>query len=401
MNNVLRADARSIPLRDSSVDAIVTDPPYGLGFMGKEWDHGIPAAPFWIEALRVTKPGGHLLAFGGTRTFHRLACAIEDAGWEIRDCLSWLYGQGFPKSLNGPWGGTALKPAWEPIVLARKPPEGTVAQNVQKWGTGGVNIDGCRLETRDDLNGGAYAIDGSSRHDGTENWRYKRDGGAGDFVQPVGRWPANVCLDEEAAAILDEEAGDVPGQLADASLNAESRKTQFVYGLMRRRRGDEPSANNENGGEVGFKMRPGARRLDKGGPSRFFYCAKASRSEREAGCEGLPTRSGAEAVDRQEDTAGLRSPRAGAGRTATQVRNFHPTVKPIELMRWLCRLVTPAGGLILDPFSGSGTTGCAAALENFRFVGLDIDPEYLKIAQARIQHHGQPTEPRQLSLLDF
>src|SRR3989304_2349138 len=133
-------------LEPGSVDAVVTDPPYGLGFMGKDWDHGVPGVHFWTAALRVAKPGAHLLAFGGTRTFHRLTCAIEDAGWEVRDCLMWLYGQGFPKSLNGPWGGTALKPAWEPILMARKSLGGTVAANVEKWGTGGLNIGECRLD---------------------------------------------------------------------------------------------------------------------------------------------------------------------------------------------------------------------------------------------------------------
>jgi len=360
--------------------------------MGKEWDRGVPGMEFWTEALRVAKPGAHLLAFGGTRTHHLLICAIEDAGWEIRDCLMWLYGQGFPKSLDisksldkqaGVWRGkagavtvseqpakgteyertakvdpvtaaaaawqgwgTALKPAWEPIIMARKPLEGTVVANVQKWGTGGINVDGCRQACgTEHMRGTVKYSDGGAlagmRNSGKHNFK------ATD--SQLGRWPANVCLDEEAAAMLDEQAGERGGGFGT--------------------RGSQGSAVCLFG--------------DSGGPSRFFYTAKASRSEREAGCHTLPSKTGAEATDREPDTAGLESPRAGAGRTAGHVRNYHPTVKPLALMRWLVRLVTPPGGTVLDMFAGSGTTGRAALEEGFKSIMVDISEDYLEIQKAR------------------
>ena len=325
----------------NSVDAIVCDPPYGLSFMGKDWDHGVPGAAFWAEALRVAKPGAHLLAFGGTRTFHRLACAIEDAGWEIRDCLSWLYGSGFPKSHNGPWGGTALKPAWEPILMARKPLVGTVAANVAAHGTGALNVDGCRLPTTDKL-GGSHV---SSRAQGWDRpWKDDPDAlergrqrwaEADAKANALGRWPANVALDEDAAAMLDEQSGERPGGAFPAHRNTSG----YSGGL------------NQGATPHGFRSMG-----DTGGASRFFYCAKASRSERGEG-------------------------------------NNHPTVKPIALMRWLCRLVTPPGGLILDPFTGSGTTGCAAVLEGFRFIGFEREAEYVEIARRRIAHHAATVQP--------
>jgi DNA modification methylase len=319
--SVVTGDCRDVmrTLPPASVDAIVSDPPYGLSFMGKEWDHGVPQVEFWHEALRVAKPGAHLLAFGGTRTFHRLTVAIEDAGWEIRDCLSWLYGSGFPKSHNGPWGGTALKPAWEPIILARKPLTGTVASNVAQHGTGALNVDGCRI--------GTEALTYTSRLAKASNERRHEQGtrpsayDAPELPQTAsGRWPANVCLDEEAAAMLGE-------------------------------------------------------------PSRFFYTAKASRSEREAGLEG-----GVEKLRRCY--SGAADGAIGGNRRAV---NVHPTVKPIALMRWLCRLVTPPNGLILDPFTGSGTTGCAAMLEGFRFIGAELSEGYAQIARLRIAHHATQT----------
>jgi DNA modification methylase len=364
---------RSLP--PDSVDSIVTDPPYGLAFMGKEWDHGVPGVEFWAEALRVAKPGAHLVAFGGTRTFHRLAVAIEDAGWEVRDCLSWLYGSGFPKSLDiskaidkaagaerevvgtkrgtaadpstgrkdmpgkatgvkqigidvlitvpatdaaKQWDGwgTALKPAWEPIVLARKPLVGTVAANVTQYGTGGINVDGCRIGTDDNLNGGAYATEKHRVGGIYGNLNYA----AGTYKQPSGRWPANVCLDEDAAALFPE--------------------------------------------------------------SRFFYTAKASRREREAGLDGMPRKDKPGAFD--DDAYEWKQ--GGGHVKASPAANHHPTVKPIALMRWLCRLVTPPNGLVLDPFNGSGSTGCAAVLEGFRYLGAELDAEYVEIARKRIAH---------------
>lgn len=359
-------------------DAIVTDPPYGLSFMGKGWDHGVPGVEFWIEALRVAKPGAHLLAFGGTRTYHRLACAIEDAGWEVRDCVMWVYGSGFPKShdvskaidkaagaertvagsytvggtaakgkrkgraaaasdegaaigcykelyITGPatddakkwqgWG-TALKPAWEPIIVARKPLCGTVAENVLRHGTGAINVDGCRV--------GAEAVTVNTWNDGAKPF----GGGAGHEYTGrtvVGRWPANVMHDG----------------------------SEEVVNLM-------------------------------GKAARFFYCAKASKADRDEGLEAflaVHRPNGNKWTDQDyRVTRGERPPSAESGPR----RNHHPTVKPTTLMRYLCRLVTPPGGVVLDPFFGSGSTGKAAILEGFRFVGIEREAEYVEIAKARV-----------------
>jgi len=390
----------------------VTDPPYGLAFMGKDWDHGVPGVPFWRAVLRVLKPGGHLLAFGGTRTHHRLVSAIEDAGWEIRDTIMWVYGSGFPKSLDvskaidkaagaerevvGPnpnnrpncagkqtrsmsapitvqpitapatdaakqwqgWG-TALKPAQEPICLARKPLDNcTVAANVLRHGTGGINVDGCRIGTEDNLNGGGY-----SGGDPTGMWREGAGGGLkrlpGQFKQPQGRWPSNVIHDgsDEVVGMLDEQSGHIPP------------------GKWNRTKGARPFNNQGKPTEAVEWKQVG----DSGGASRFFYCAKASRAERESGCEGLPQAC---------------APKTGAGKRITVGRskdialprgNHHPTVKPVALMRYLCRLITPPGGTVLDPFMGSGSTGMGCAKEGFRFVGVELDAEYFDIACRRIE----------------
>jgi site-specific DNA-methyltransferase (adenine-specific) len=318
---ILHGDCREVLdlcVADNSIDAVVTDPPYGLGFMGKDWDHGVPGAHFWAEALRVAKPGAHLLAFGGTRTYHRLACAIEDAGWGIRDCLMWIYGSGFPKSKNLEGGrGTALKPAWEPIILARKALEGTVEQNAAKYGTGVLNIYGCRTN--------------------------------------AGRWPANLVHDgsDEVVRVFPQSNG----QQGDLVGHSKARKSQGIYG-------DMPAA------------RDALRRGDTGSAARFFYCAKTSKKDRDEGCEMLPpvTTTDGRKVD-------IENPYL---RTKTTRRNSHPTVKPTELMRYLCRLVTRPSGVILDPFMGSGSTGKAAALEGFRFIGIELEAEYVAIARARI-----------------
>ncbi len=346
-------------------DSIVSDPPYELGFMGKGWDaSGIAFdVEFWREALRVLKPGGHLLAFGGTRTYHRMTCAIEDAGFEVRDSLHWFYGTGFPKSLNvGGGRGTALKPAHEPIVMARKPLIGTVAANVRAFGTGALRIDDCRIATTDQTGNGATKSSGRA-HDAVAL--------EGAFAtttttttHPLGRWPANVLLDESAAADLDAQA---PSAGAAAPV-----------------RGTEASAAVADDAITNARARvPGAFHADSGGASRFFYVAKPSRRERDQGCDHLPAKSGGEATDRADDSKGTQNPRAGAGRNGG-TRNFHPTVKPVELMRYLVRLVTPAGGTVLDPFTGSGTTGMAARLEGLDFVGIEREPEYATIAAARI-----------------
>ncbi len=374
-------------LADSSVDAVVTDPPYGLAFMGKRWDYDVPAVDVWAECLRVLKPGGHLLAFGGTRTYHRMAVRIEDAGFEIRDMIAWVYGSGFPKSLDvskaidkaagaerevvgvssvtgarhsrtmddgnkgnrrtyqneepvintitapatdaaRQWSGwgTALKPAMEPITVARKPLIGTVAENVLAHGTGGINVDGCRVATDPAMDDPRLGGAGTWSSDKMAKNVYE-GGYAGDRVgsSPLGRWPANLIHDGS------EEPTNLLGDAA-----------------------------------------------------RFFYCPKASKADRDEGCEGLEFRTAGEMVDREEGSAGIQNPRAGAGRTGGG-RNAHPTVKPVALMRYLCRLVTPPGGVVLDPFTGSGSTGKAAILERFNFIGIEREAEYVEIAKARIE----------------
>jgi DNA modification methylase len=591
-------------MESNSIDSIVTDPPYGLSFMGKGWDHGVPGVEFWVEALRVAKPGAHLLAFGGTRTFHRLAVAIEDAGWEIRDTVMWVYGSGFPKShdvnkaigkaagaerevvgrgkkqggasngRNSPsvgyacesnefnitapatdaarqWSGwgTALKPAWEPVIVARKPlvspcinvldmvecqlrdrgvtggilwkpenasgapkskktkssgstklsepsatsaknaaenetqktgpqtpkssevhgisgakqtPEGkgnsrdsmtgdcanvfsqptaesvsaaanpnplssqsttstagerstesksteksmpncgatdsrpdteffvgiatgltgsmatvrinrdsdgmfiwpmnlpksipgkplTVAENVLRYGTGAINVDGCRVGTER-----LPAITAGQAQIGT----FER----GAMVTPEreGRWPANVIHDGS-----DEVMGLFPVTHAPGSNGSKGTKGKGYVG------------------DFGLRAVPQLPSYtDSGSAARFFYCAKASKADRDEGCEELGERTAGECTDRKNGSAGMNSPREGAGRTSGS-RNHHPTVKPTALMRYLCRLVTPPNGLILDPFMGSGSTGKAAILEGYRFIGIDLEPEYCKIAEARIAH---------------
>jgi len=416
---------RSLP--DCSVDAVVTDPPYGINFMGKAWDGDAIAAaavsgvdhtttrersasmhagsydlslsgnqafgawcrPWATEALRVLKPGGHLLAFGGTRTWHRLACAIEDAGFEVRDSIAWMYGSGFPKSLDVskaidkaagaervPSGaytatqgdfiqrgqacpghgdesslsstvihslptapateaaqqwqgwGTALKPAFEPVVVARKPLIGTVAANVLEHGTGALNVDGCRIQSGDaplrweTPRGGIWTTDATATATATNDDR--------------GRWPANVILDESQAAELDRQSGVVP--------------SSGIYsgdGLLR---GDGGS-----GVDFGGTSRPGTMYGDTGGASRFFYTAKADSSER----------------PRVDGVA-------------------HPTVKPLDLMRYLVRLVTPPGGVVLEPFAGSGTTLEACIVEGFRCIGIEREDDYIPLILQRIT---KPLEP--------
>lgn len=374
-------------LADNSIDAVVTDPPYGLskepdmmevmkhwmngddyvhtggGFMGKSWDSFVPGPSIWKEVFRVLKPGGHLLAFFGSRTYDLGTLAIRLAGFEIRDQIMWVYGSGFPKSLDvskaidkaagvkfdaipasgvgfmnaeGEGGynvtknqliragesteeakqwsgwGTALKPAHEPICVARKPLSGTVAENVLTHSTGALNIDGCRIEGRERTD---YGLTNSSCSQGST---YSTPSQSADFDSSKGRWPANFVHD---------------------GLNAEEW-------------------------------------------SRFFYCAKASKADRDDGVL-LAATSAAEMVDRDADSAGMNSPRAGAGRTSG-ARNDHPTVKPTALMQWLVRLVTPPGGTVLDPFTGSGSTGKACMLEGFEFIGFEMDPHYCEIAEQRI-----------------
>lgn len=335
-------------LPDSSIDAVVTDPPYGLGncspravsaaltawlageeyqpsgagFMGKSWDAFVPGPELWREVCRVLKPGGHAVIFAGSRTVDLMGIAVRLAGFEVRDMLHWLYGSGFPKSknLSDKWQGwgTALKPAHEPILLCRKPLAGSVAENVEQWGVGGLNIDGCRIETDEVIENHGRKQDSDIYGDFGAIERQQSAG------QQIGRWPANILLDPSAGAALDLQAG--------------------------------------------FEV------------SRFFYSAKASREEREAGLMGLESRAVGDGRETPIDNPYQRG--------ETRRQNVHPTVKPIAVMRWLCKLITPPGGVILDPFCGSGTTGCAAAQLGFEFVGIEREPEYAEIARARIAHWG-------------
>lgn len=386
-------DCRDIiaTIPDCSIDSIVTDPPYELGFMGKKWDNSGIAydVNLWTECLRVLKPGGHLLAFGGTRTYHRMTCAIEDAGFEIRDSIHWLYGSGFPKShdvskaidkvagaerevtrrvvagiapghgnyvnYNGPkpvvdvrdnpatdaarqwegWG-TALKPAHEPIVVARKPRPGTVAANVLEHGTGALNIDGARVEHGGDIANSSGSGQGAGYEAHNHEGRIYGNGLGGIVAEPhaKGRWPANV--------------------ITDGSIEAE-----WV---------------------------------------RYFYCAKPSKAERNAVLDALPE--------------GDRVFMGSSGRTfkdgewvethsePIKRANFHPTVKPLALMRYLVRLVTPPGGTVLEPFAGSGTTLAAAILEGFNSIGCELTDDYLPIIQGRIAWAQQQIQPDPESLFN-
>ena len=321
----------------------MTDPPYGLSFMAHDWDMDVPGPEFWAAFFDAAKPGAHLAAFGGTRTHHHLWLAIERAGWEIRDTLFWLYGSGFPKNRQIDGGrGTALKPAVEPICLARKPFAGSVAGNVARCGTGALNIDACRV--------------------GEHN-----------------RYPANLVFDVEAAAMLDAQTGVLRSGYSAGFVG--DVHDSVALGAKRR------------------MIKPGATYADEGGASRFFaqagydhealeaferfcYAGKASRTERELGLDHLPER----VVNDGRKTA-IDNPYQ---RGDSLRRNVHPAVKPLRLLRWLVRLMTPPGGLVFDGFMGSGSTGCAAALEGARFMGCDNEPEYLPIAQGRIDWWSAP-----------
>lgn len=379
-------------MADNSVDSVVCDPPYGLSFMNKHWDYDIPSVEIWQECLRVLKPGGHLLAFAGTRTQHRMAVRIEDAGFEIRDMIAWVYGSGFPKSMDvskaidkaagaerevvgeRPWSnakmeagngvsglrqsggfagdyeservrvpitapatdaarqwqgwGTALKPALEPITVARKPLIGTVAANVLEHGTGALNIDGCRVDSTDKKPAPVGQYGGSSI--GPTGLRGERDGGSDN----LGRWPANLIHDgsEEVVAMFPDSNG-CGGSVPKVKI------TGYGDGVV------GTGESQYIGGErIPFDS-------GSGSAARFFYQAKANKKDRGDG-------------------------------------NNHPTVKPTDLMRYLCRLVTPPGGVVLDPFMGSGSTGKAAVAEGFSFIGIDMVEEYFAIAYERIT--GEP-----------
>lgn len=354
---------------DNSVDSIVTDPPYGLAFMGKRWDYDVPSIEKWAECLRVLKPGGHLLAFFGTRTYHRGVVPIEDAGFEVRDQIGWAYGSGFPKSHNGEWGGTALKPAWEPICMARKPLIGTIEANWQEHGTGALNIDGCRVAFADESDRAAAFPGGKLTSHAVGSLAGPGDAQAADRTaftterNALWRWPANLIHDgsEEVLASFPQAQGQ-QGQTG-------KRKRGVVYNAV-----DE--------GESGIQPRG-----DTGSAARFFYCAKASKRDRDEGLDLQADRILARSCQAQAEAkrGNVVSEEGGAFNKARIRKNNHPTVKPTDLMRYLCRLVTPSGGVVLDPFMGSGSTGKAALLEGFRFIGIEREAEYLQIARARIQ----------------
>ena len=380
-------------LEDNSVDSVVTDPPYEIGFMGKGWDDsGIANNPeLWKEVLRVLKPGGHLLSFSHSRTYHRQAVAVEDAGFEIRDQIMWIYGSGFPKSHNigkavdklqgnerevvgknvsiqirekglnvnkeygqsdgmfGKYGhnidvtkgnspyegwGTALKPAHEPIVMARKPFKGSVAQNVLEWGTGGINVDGCRIDNSDMKvpdNANEIQTDKPKHHSGAMTGTI----GKMQVHNDGGRFPANIIFDEEAGKILDEQTGEVGNGWKKNYGKEDYNGKQY----------DSSTNQCKHGGGYTGKNTY----VDSGGASRFFYCPKASKKDRNEG-------------------------------------NIHPTVKPTDLMAYLVRLVTPKGGTVLDPFMGSGSTGKASVREGMDFIGIEREDEYMEIAKTRIEH---------------
>ena len=354
---------RTLP--DNSVDSIVTDPPYGLSFMVKRWDYDVPSVEVWAECLRVLKPGGHLLAFAGTRTQHRMAVRIEDAGFEIRDMIAWVYGSGFPKSHNGEWGGTALKPSLEPITMARKPLSGTVAQNWREHGTGALNIDRCRVGT-DDTRQASYRMTSKGIAGGgfaSSAMDYSRNGTLAGSA--CGRWPANLIHDgsEEVMAAFPQAKGQQGAVTGDEP----SSKTNAVYGQFNGRPATEP-------------------RGDTGSAARFFYCAKASKSDREEGLESAALKPLAYGNQAQAEVKRGNIEHAGeSGMNTVKMRaNHHPTVKPTDLMAYLCRLVTPPGGVVLDPFMGSGSTGKAAVLQGFSFIGIERESEYVEIARARI-----------------
>lgn len=343
-------------MANDSVDAIVTDPPYELGFMGKSWDSTGVAfnVEVWQEALRVLKPGGHLLAFSGSRTYHRMAVAIEDAGFQIRDQIMWIYGSGFPKSHNiGNGMGTALKPAHEPIVLARKPLIGTVANNVINYGTGALNIDASRVGRAE---GDNSAAGNRTATFGTQETKSGGDGSGGWEQNADGRWPANVIHDGS-----DEVVALFPS----------------VKGATSRTNASQEASDNAmfGGGFAGAVYDDGLNTS----AARFFYCAKASKKDRNEGLDGfeeIQTLGG----------GGLTTVGDKYGSIKAKAQNHHPTVKPTELMRYLCKLITPPNGIVLDPFMGSGSTGKAAVMEGFEFIGIDQSSEYCEIAKARIEH---------------
>ncbi len=436
---VVQGDALDVlrGMPDASADAVVTDPPAGIAFMGREWDRDKGGRAQWIawladimrECLRVLKPGGHALVWALPRTSHWTATAVEDAGFEVRDVVHHLFGSGFPKSHNvGGGRGTALKPAAEHWILARKPLVGTVAANVTEYGTGAINVDACRVSA--DGNKTFVTRTSDDRRD-----EYRTGGAVGAMVPTaLGRWPANVVLSHlpecrevgtrrVATGIAVKRNGRsevtpgwgnigvaAPGTPDAGYASPDGTETVPAYECAP---GCAVAALDEQSGErrPGWFASTASRGLgymgaesatdgsparcigDTGGASRFFYVAKAIRAERNAGCDSLPERASGVHDDDSYRKPGERK----ANHTAPMPRsNHHPTVKPLALMRWLVRLVTPPGGVVVDPFNGSGSTGCACVAEGLRYVGIEREAEYVEIARARIAHHAAtpPAKPR-------
>jgi len=390
---------------DGCIDTVICDPPYGLGFMGKDWDSAVPSVEVFTEILRVAKPGAFLLCFAGTRTWDIMGYHIRQAGWQIRDTIMWLYGSGFPKSLNigkaidksrgavrrgaGSQGntfpleqtyetgdpvtseaklwsgyGTALKPAFEPIIVAMKPIEGTFAENALKHGVAGLNIDGGRIAYQNEKDKKNTTVGfklEKCQLNPSQKWGMKDDGQ--DYS---GRFPANVILDEEAATMLDEQAPETGG-------GHWSGKVPDGGGLYKL--GLKPMEDKGSDGTYS-------------GASRFFYTAKSSKAERNVGCGEMKDHKPCYESHRPnyENTKGIETPFAGTGRGGKGLKNNHPTVKPLDLMEYLCRLTkTPTGGIVLDPFIGSGTTACACINTGRDFIGIEREPDYCRIAEARIK----------------
>jgi len=360
-------------LPDNCVDSVVTDPPYGLQFMNKHWDYDVPKAEVWAEVLRVLKPGGYLLSFFGTRTYHRGVIQIEDAGFEIRDQLAWIYGSGFPKSHNltgeHQGKGTALKPAQEPIVMARKAPQGIIADNVAKWGTGALNIDACRIKIDEAIDAGQLRTMNREAREGQDGWGMSTKGGdTPEVLSAAGRWPANVLHDGSSEVLA--AFPDAPGQMATSRADGAPMNNQ-IYGAL-------------NHGTVPMEPREDSTQS----AARFFYCAKASKKDRDEDLAGLPVRTIARSGGAQGAEADGEDYEACQGiglNKIVKAKNHHPTVKPTELMQYLCRLVTPPHGIVLDPYAGSGSTGKAALLECLSFIGFEREAEYIEIANARMK----------------
>ncbi len=427
INEIICGDCLAVMGRwpENSIPAIVTDPPYGLRFMGKKWDYDVPSIEEFEMCLRILKPGGTLLCFAGSRTQHRMAINIEDAGFILKDCIMWLYGSGFPKATdiskqidkkagavrevvgkkyeglgnnrkesldygiyNGPenldglditapataeailwdgWKSHGLKPAYEPIIVAMKPNEGSYAENALKWGVGGLNIAGCKIPFKSEADKKA-AVFGRGTDILGSNYVGATHGNGKKNIQPddAGRFPANIILDEKAAEMLDEQSGFSSGSASP--VNQEPTKANGeIYGF----------ANYEQMHKSGVHFG------DKGGASRFFYCAKASKGERNFGCEGLEikqSKGGGGMNNTPDDVCGK------YGSIKSPGKNHHPTVKPLALMEYLCKLVaTPTGGLIVDPWIGSGTTAIAAINLGREFIGIESEEEFYKIAKKRVE----------------